>query len=40
MALLLNADLDRDDDWHRAFNACAPEMTVYDWPYDGDPAEI
>lgn len=40
MALLLNADMDRDDDWHRAFDAYAPDMTVHDWPYDGDPAEI
>lgn len=40
MALLLKVDIDRGDAWQRALRACAPDMTVYDWPYDGDPAEI
>jgi glyoxylate/hydroxypyruvate reductase A len=41
MALLLKTDIDREDDaWQRALRALEPDMTVHDWPYHGDPAEI
>ncbi len=40
MALLLKSDIERGDAWQRALRACEPDMTVHDWPYDGDPAEI
>ena len=40
MALLLKVDIERDGAWQRALRACEPDMTIYDWPYDGDPAEI
>ncbi len=40
MALLLKTDIDRGGAWQRALRACAPDLTVYDWPYDGDPAAI
>ncbi len=40
MDLLLKSDIDRGGDWQRALVACEPDMTVHDWPYDGDPAKI
>ncbi len=40
MALLLKTDIERGDAWQRALHAADPDMTVHDWPYDGDPAEI
>jgi len=40
MALLLKVDIDRGDAWQKALRACLPDMTIHEWPYDGDPAEI
>ena len=41
MALLLKTDIEREDGtWQRALRAHAPDLTVHDWPYEGDPAEI
>ena len=40
MALLLKIDIDRGDAWHQALRTCLPDMTIHEWPFDGDPAEI
>ncbi len=40
MALLIKTDIDRGDAWAQALAANYPELKVYTWPYDGDPAGI
>ncbi|MEM7168717.1 MAG: glyoxylate/hydroxypyruvate reductase A [Pseudomonadota bacterium] len=40
MKILIKSDFDRGDDWRKAFADRAPEMTLIDWPYQGDPAAI
>ncbi|GAB4394130.1 MAG: glyoxylate/hydroxypyruvate reductase A [Kiloniellaceae bacterium] len=40
MALLIKTDIDRGNAWAEALAASYPELKVYKWPYEGDPAEI
>ncbi len=40
MALLIKTDIDRGNAWAEALAANYPELKTYNWPYDGDPAEI
>ena len=40
MALLIKTDIDRGNAWADALAANYPELTVYTWPYEGDPAAI
>ncbi len=40
MALLIKTDIDRGNAWAEALATNFPELKVYSWPFEGDPAEI
>ena len=40
MSILIKSDIDRGDEWDRAFARYKPDLSVVYWPYNGPPEDI